>query len=352
MSAKRPSIKDVAKEAGVHYSTVSLALRGHSRIPEATRKRICEVAKRLGYERSEVARSLVSFRKGVNVEVKAAPAMVCITNQVSRARLAERPYLREFFDGAKERAEAMGYGFEEVFLKDDVGEREAFAAWLDERRVCGVLLVAVEKPFDEELLDWSRYAVVKIDSRLTRPWATVVANDQQHAVRLAYRKLRELGYRRIGVAVGLVDHESTHGLYAGGYMLEQHLDGESEFVPVLYLEKNSSEEGHSRQLVEWIGEHRVDAVLCTWSNTPELLAMSGVRVPEDVAFANLCLNEADPERAGVIQNHRRVGQKSAETLARYMKTSEGESRERPSLIYIEGTWQDGASAPLLGGGGA
>lgn len=350
MSAKRPSIKDVAKAAGVHYSTVSLALREHSRIPEATRKRIADVAKAMGYERSEVSRSLVSFRKGVNVGVRAAPAMVCITNQASRAELVHRPYIRDFFDGAKERAEAMGYGFEEVFLKDDAWEREALEAWLEERRVCGVVLVAMEKPFDEDLLDWSRYSVVKIDSRLIRPRATVVANDQQHAVSLAFRKLRELGYRRIGVAVGEVDHESTHGLYAGGYMLEQRLDGAAEYVPVLYLEKNSCEAGHSKQLVEWIGEHRVDAVLCTWNTTPELLAMGGLRVPEDVAFANLCLNGVDPGRAGVVQNHRRVGQKSAETLARYMKTSEVGAREVPPLIYIEGAWQAGPSAPAVEGG--
>jgi len=349
MKQRRVSIKDVAEAAGVHFSTVSLALREHPRIPEATRQRIVEVANRIGYERSEVARSLVSFRKGVASEVNAVPSMVYVTNQVGRREFQNRTHLREFFEGARSRAEAMGYGFEQLFLKEDVKSREELASWLEEKHVRGVILGAIEAPFDEALLDWSRFAVVKIDSRFIRPRATVVANDQQYAVRLAFREMRSLGYRRIGVAVGLVDHESTHGLYAGGYMLEQHLDSDSEYVPVLYLEKNSSVEGHAAQLSEWIAANEVDAVLCTWSNTPELLAIRGIEVPADVAYANLCLNEPNALRAGVLQNHYRVGQKAAETLARFIKSLESGLSEEPPLIYIPGSWQAGESAPMCKG---
>jgi LacI family transcriptional regulator len=51
---------DVADAAGVSQSTVSRALRGDPRVPEATRSRVLAVAAQLGYTPSEVGRSLVT----------------------------------------------------------------------------------------------------------------------------------------------------------------------------------------------------------------------------------------------------------------------------------------------------
>ena len=45
-----PTQKDVASVAGVDQSTVSLALRGDPRISPATRRRVLEAAKKLGYK--------------------------------------------------------------------------------------------------------------------------------------------------------------------------------------------------------------------------------------------------------------------------------------------------------------
>jgi DNA-binding LacI/PurR family transcriptional regulator len=42
-------MEDVARAAHCHPSTVSLALRGHARIPAATRERVTAAAARLGY---------------------------------------------------------------------------------------------------------------------------------------------------------------------------------------------------------------------------------------------------------------------------------------------------------------
>lgn len=67
MSATRRSvgIKDVASEAGVSITTVSHALNDKGRIPEETRRRIREIARRLGYQPNAMARSLAGGRAGV-----------------------------------------------------------------------------------------------------------------------------------------------------------------------------------------------------------------------------------------------------------------------------------------------
>lgn len=52
------TIKDIAREVGMDYSTVSLALRDHPRIAVATRQRIQQAAVRLGYVPNRAAQTL------------------------------------------------------------------------------------------------------------------------------------------------------------------------------------------------------------------------------------------------------------------------------------------------------
>jgi LacI family transcriptional regulator len=55
-------MKDIARDLGVSLMTVSKALRGHSDISEATRKRVAKRAQELDYQPNWVARSLVMRR--------------------------------------------------------------------------------------------------------------------------------------------------------------------------------------------------------------------------------------------------------------------------------------------------
>ncbi len=54
------TIKDIAKSAGVSYSTVSKALRDSPLVKEPTKTKIIEIARQLGYQPNVAARSLVS----------------------------------------------------------------------------------------------------------------------------------------------------------------------------------------------------------------------------------------------------------------------------------------------------
>jgi DNA-binding LacI/PurR family transcriptional regulator len=58
-------IGDVAAAAGVSITTVSHALNGKGRLPEETRRRVREVAERLGYTPSPLARALAGGRTGM-----------------------------------------------------------------------------------------------------------------------------------------------------------------------------------------------------------------------------------------------------------------------------------------------
>ena len=61
-TSRRPTITDVATEAGVATSTVSRAFSNPGRVNEHTRRQIVEVAERLGYVPNPAARAMRSGR--------------------------------------------------------------------------------------------------------------------------------------------------------------------------------------------------------------------------------------------------------------------------------------------------
>ena len=61
---KNPTIKDIAKRAGVAHSTVSMVMNNNPAISEATVKKVLREAKKLNYRRNNFARALVSGKTG------------------------------------------------------------------------------------------------------------------------------------------------------------------------------------------------------------------------------------------------------------------------------------------------
>lgn len=103
MDRRRPvSIKDVAREAGVSTTTVSHALNDKGRLPEQTRQRVREVALRLGYKPSAVARGLVSGRTGVLGLTASVPDIV-------QDSFASIEYFARLINGATAEATAGGH---------------------------------------------------------------------------------------------------------------------------------------------------------------------------------------------------------------------------------------------------
>ena len=60
-----PTIRDIAREAGVSVSTVSLAINGDPRVKNETRELITRIAERLGYRPTYAARSLSSGKSWI-----------------------------------------------------------------------------------------------------------------------------------------------------------------------------------------------------------------------------------------------------------------------------------------------
>lgn len=340
------NLQAVARAARVHVSTVSLALRGHPRIPARTRQRIQAIAGRLGYHRDPVRTALVSYRRKSGPS-KSLPSIAFLSNKPDLRQFEDKACYRLFLQGAREQAEALGYRCELVLVGGANLGPDDLEAHLAANKTEGLIVGALESRYDTVTLDWDRYAIVKIDTRFMDPAATFVSNDQTQVVRLAWERLTALGYRRIGLATGRKDEEATNDFYSGGYYVEQFQIPAGDRIPPLFFRYHDTPQTAATRFRAWVRRHDVEVVISNWDEILELTHEAKLAVPRDVACCCLCLSAPDSQLAGVIQNHRVVGQKAAEMLALSLRQGAKGAPPLPSYTYVAGEWSAGRSAPAI-----
>ncbi len=340
-----PTIKDIAREAGLHFTTVSMALRGHPHIAAKTRERIRALAERMGYRRNPVYAALTQHRSGAK-QREIPPKIAFIANRAPEEGYFRASYRRKFIAGVEEQALALGYDTEVLFLDHGHFDSVRLYQHLKRNGISGLLIAAFEPQRGSLELDWSEFSVVKIDSRYMPPAATFVSNDQLGAVRLAHQRLRSLGYRRIGIAVGESDEQGTDHLYLSGYYLEQAALPASQRVQPLIFPIGALEPAQVVPLLkEWIEREQIDAVMCNWASVRSLLRSAGLASPGDIACCCLCLTSPIAGLAGVKVDMGLVGRRAVSLLIDLVRADARGIPEWPTNTYIGCTWRDGATAP-------
>lgn len=199
---KNVTIKDVAKAAGVSYSTVSRALTGSPEISEETRSRILQICKEMNYTVNTVARSMVK---------KSTKLLGLIIPSVNN------PFMSELAYHIDRQARARGYN---IILcnssRDPELERELFELMIG-RQVDGILLSPAGMESYEKLYPYlSRIPTVFIGENLREMPESYVSVDNFRGAQMGVEYLYKLGHREI-LYFGRRRGSTTHQLRADGY---------------------------------------------------------------------------------------------------------------------------------------
>ncbi|MFF5778806.1 LacI family DNA-binding transcriptional regulator [Streptomyces virginiae] len=129
--ARRPTIKDIARQAGVSESAVSFALNGRPGVSQDTRARIRRVAEELGWQPNSAARALSGERSGAVGLVLARPAHT----------LGVESFFLQLVSGIQEVLATARTALLFQVVEDIDAECAVYRRWWAERRVDGVLVV-------------------------------------------------------------------------------------------------------------------------------------------------------------------------------------------------------------------
>ena len=199
---KNVTLKDVARAAGVSYSTVSRSLSGGPQIGRETRERILRLCDEMGYTKNYVARSMVMRRTEL---------IGLVVPSIDNQFMAELAYHAEMS------ARARGYNLMLCNSGPDLRQEKAVVKLLVGRQVDGMLIVPQEHRSCEELRVYTEQVpTVFLSEDLRDEPLSCVTTDNTGATYLAMEYLRSLGHREI-LYFGR-RHTVTHQLRAEGYL--------------------------------------------------------------------------------------------------------------------------------------
>ncbi len=185
--ARRPTIIDVAKLAGVSKATVARVLNGQEElVKEATRERVNLAAEQLGYVRNAIAGSLRTDRTYV-----VALSIPDITN----------PFWPEVARGVQDTTEAEGYTTVIVNTDWKSDREQSMLNMVRRNRFDGLIINVVDTPITE--LEKLHIPIVLLGASNQYPKVNSVGSDTAGGAELALQHLYDLGHRRIALISGL-----------------------------------------------------------------------------------------------------------------------------------------------------
>lgn len=352
----RVTQSDVARVAGVHNTTVSLALRNSRLIPEATRQRIQSIAQSMGYCPDPALRALVAYRNSRRKR-RRVETLAYITNWETKWGWKHLPAHERYFIGAQQKAAELGYQLEHLWLGEAGMNQRRLDRMLVHRGISGVLLAAHLSPCDElPAINWSRLSAVKIGCFPHVPALNQVTVDPNSIMRLALRHIRAGGYERIGLVLPRHWDQLSDQVWSTAFHAERYRCSVKEPVPVLYLQESPDDPplaagvrlgttDDSEALARWHRQYRPEVIIGLTPTVLELIRRCGLRVPGHVAYVDLFQQDSGYAFAGVWENCEKVGELAVEMLVNQLEQNCLGLPTVPTFTSIGGTWRDGASLP-------
>ncbi|MDQ1653985.1 MAG: hypothetical protein QOI35_3185 [Cryptosporangiaceae bacterium] len=193
---KRPTIADIAREAGVSKGAVSYALNGQPGVSDTTRRRILDIAAAWEFRANSAARALAG----------AASHVVGLTLHRPPKTLGIEPFFMELISGLEAELSIHDYALLLHMVPDHAAEVAVYQRWWADRSVDGVLVcdLRIGDGRVAALAELGLPAVVIGPPSASGSLASIWSDDEISLVE-AVEYLAALGHRRIARIGGIPD---------------------------------------------------------------------------------------------------------------------------------------------------
>ena len=329
---KKPTIYEVAKEAGVSRQTVSRVLNNRPDVSVETRKRVKDIIEKLEYQPSAVARSL-SLRKSYTLGVVTAGL-----KYIGPSRT---------LSGITKEAEELGYG---LLLKElasfSANNVSPLLQWFQSHLVDGIIWAAPEIGDNR---NWLEGLAAEINIPIIfltmekKESVSIVAIDNYLGGRMATEHLLNLGRKNIGHITGPLDWWEARERKQGW---EDALSSAGiQPIDHMWVEGNWSSKSGKFAMRELLNKFpEMDAVFV--GNDQMALSVlqtaweEGKKVPGDLAVIGFDgIPEAEfysPPLSTIYQNQDEIGRTAVQELIRLVNEKLDDEQEiKPRHITIK-----------------
>ena len=328
------TIYDIAEKTGYTAATISKALNNQSDISPATRLKIVDVARTMGYIPNQGAKALVT-RKSWLIGV--------IYEEVDQNLVMEHHIFNGIVNSFKQTIENEGY--ELMFLATNLGQKKM--TYLEHCRYRGVdgVLILNNNVQSSEVLEVVQSAIPTVSANLVYAETTSVTSENVRSARDSVLYLNRLGHTCIAHIAGPLLEHATAGLERlTGYKMGLEACGipyREELVVVSDLWNEACGFRAFRQLMD--GAERPTAVFAA----ADIYSMGiyraarnmGLELPRDLSVVSVDDNPVAqylmPALTTWRQDRRAIGRVSAEQILSKIAGLPAQSRIVVPVSFIE-----------------
>jgi DNA-binding LacI/PurR family transcriptional regulator len=318
-----PTVKEVARLAGVSTATVSRVMSGTGGVRKELVRRVQNAAQKLGYRPNPAGRNLRS---------RSTRAIGMVFPDI------ENPFYASVISGAEEVLQSAGYSLLLANYGEDPARESVQLTTLRAEHVAGILFAASCKPSADykSVLSAgiSLVAVSRIPDGLNVDLATV---SNQEGARQAIEHLIRLGHRRIGLIDGPVSLSTTRERHAGYAQAFRDAGLPAPRDLIIYADFYHQAAGFQAVSKLLNAGNRPSAVLIVSNNmvlgAMEALRERGLGVPKDMAIVGFGDTPSaallNPPLTVVAQPAREIGATGARLLLERLQNPD---RARRSIV--------------------
>jgi len=323
------TMEQIAQAAGVSRATVSLALRDKPQIPAETRRRVHREAQRLGYKPNPLVSALMSTRRRGRARFQAT--ITFLTGHATEDGWRSfTPAYGELFDGARNRAQELGYELETLWWRAP-GMTAARLQRVLRARGIHAILIAPQPLEDARVpeLDWKTFSVLAVGYSVLEPEFHRISHDYFHGMSMALARCRARGYRRIGLFLDRRVSAVTFNLWHAAYLVEQRTTPGAERIDPLIAEGLEDP-----ALADWLRRSHPDCLVCL---NPWRLEDAGL-LPRGFPTASLNIDESPRSMPGVSRDFGVIGATAVDRLVSLVQHNDRGIPKHPQTILMEGLW--------------
>lgn len=343
-SPKRVSLRDISIAAGVSISTVSQCLLSKPGPNAQTARRIKELAAQMGYRPNPILSSLARTKFKASQEPQATPVAVilhCTDPAYYPANLEQ-----EFRSVAiKDSAAKLGYKVN-FYRFDKIANPKALMRELYHRGTVGIMF-CLQSTQDVSFFldnDWSQFPIVIASNDYRLSQFHLACGNIFESVRLVWVRLQALNYRRIGWAV------LKHPTCNYDDFIRSSCIGEClRHTPPEYQIPPLDASFHDKAIFhKWFMEHKPEVVVGFHAGQYFWLTELGLRIPQDVAFCYLHVQDVDllwASTASIVNMDAEIAQSALTLLDQLVKHHSLGLVSQSCRIVINPVWRDGLTCP-------
>jgi DNA-binding LacI/PurR family transcriptional regulator len=305
MSLSRPTIRDVARQAGVSHQTVSRVINGSSDVLPKTRALVEAAIEKMGYRPSAIARSMA---RGLT------HTLACISPNLTDYTFAS------VIEGAETEARRHDY----FILSSSAADPDAFRQLVDELvghgRVDGLIVI---NPYSDRRYEYvpNDFPVVYVGARSHGESISLVCLDDERVAYEATRHLLSRGHRRIAMVTGPMAEDCSQDRLEGYRRALQ--EAGLAFDERLIAEGDWSATSGREALLSFANQSHAPTAIFAQNDRMAMGILraardAGLKVPEQLAVMGVddmpLSSYFDPPLTTMRQDMPRIGQEATRIL--------------------------------------